>query len=365
MVDLEFVGDYRNPEPLTARQRELGFDGQSDGDFTFDDFLDIINPLQHIPLVSTLYREITGDEISAHARILGDTLFGGPSGFIAAAANAFYEEIAGEDFGESVIALFTGEEDTAEPQFAGNEAPGNVDPLAAGSNDQAGPAADPAALAPALVIPAGAPLTTAAGSTAAGSNAAGSTTSPESGAPSPTPSPTPSPIPGQGAKPPPEDAAMAGMLTGQDALNALFNDLRRTPPAGPAMPLENGRAEAMPLPQREAAMKSYPLPPRRQPPAPAVERPAGTAGDDGVGESAAVHPLILAQEASDADIAQRMMNALDKYRAMSRQDRPAEPADRAPAERTPIDSTEEAAWRADPDPDDPWRFDPAVPPGGS
>ena len=31
--------------------------------FTLGDFLDIINPLQHIPVVSTVYRAITGDKI--------------------------------------------------------------------------------------------------------------------------------------------------------------------------------------------------------------------------------------------------------------------------------------------------------------
>ncbi|MBT5013959.1 MAG: hypothetical protein HON02_05865, partial [Rhodospirillaceae bacterium] len=30
--------------------------------FTFLDFLDIINPLQHIPVVGSLYRDMTGDE---------------------------------------------------------------------------------------------------------------------------------------------------------------------------------------------------------------------------------------------------------------------------------------------------------------
>ncbi|MDP6473864.1 MAG: hypothetical protein QF894_03030 [Alphaproteobacteria bacterium] len=38
-----------------------GFFG-ADG-FGFDDFLDLINPLQHIPIISTIYREITGDTI--------------------------------------------------------------------------------------------------------------------------------------------------------------------------------------------------------------------------------------------------------------------------------------------------------------
>ncbi len=36
-------------------------------DFTFDDFIDIINPLQHIPILSTVYREMTGDEIQQRA----------------------------------------------------------------------------------------------------------------------------------------------------------------------------------------------------------------------------------------------------------------------------------------------------------
>src|SRR3546814_621509 len=120
MNDLEFVGDYRQPQ-LSARQRALGHDGSSAGDLTFGDFLDIINPLQHIPVVSTLYRAITGDEISPHARILGDTLFGGPTGFLSSIANVLYEEIAGEDVGETVIALFTGEDEAPEPpQFAGD-----------------------------------------------------------------------------------------------------------------------------------------------------------------------------------------------------------------------------------------------------
>ena len=32
----------------------------SDG-FSFLDVLDIINPLQHLPVISTLYRQVTGD----------------------------------------------------------------------------------------------------------------------------------------------------------------------------------------------------------------------------------------------------------------------------------------------------------------
>jgi len=49
-------------------------------DFSFWDVLDIINPLQHIPVLSNIYREISGDIISPVAKIVGSTLFGGPIG---------------------------------------------------------------------------------------------------------------------------------------------------------------------------------------------------------------------------------------------------------------------------------------------
>lgn len=77
----------------------------------FGDFLDLINPLQHIPVVSTLYREVTGDQISATARVLGGFLFGGPLGFIASIINAISEEITGKDIGETAVAALFGDDD--------------------------------------------------------------------------------------------------------------------------------------------------------------------------------------------------------------------------------------------------------------
>ena len=74
-------------------------------DFGFWDFIDVINPLQHIPLVSTLYRELTGDEISAPARIMGGALYGGPLGFAASIGNAIVEEATGKDAGEIALAM--------------------------------------------------------------------------------------------------------------------------------------------------------------------------------------------------------------------------------------------------------------------
>lgn len=59
------------------------------GDFSFGDFIDIINPLQHIPVIGTIYRAMTGDTVSQPAsQILGDALYGGPIGAITSIASA-------------------------------------------------------------------------------------------------------------------------------------------------------------------------------------------------------------------------------------------------------------------------------------
>ena len=79
----------------------------SDDGFTFRDVLDLINPLQHIPVISTIYRAITGDKIDTGARLIGGGLFGGPIGFAAAAANVAVTEAAGKDIGGNLMAMLS------------------------------------------------------------------------------------------------------------------------------------------------------------------------------------------------------------------------------------------------------------------
>lgn len=72
------------PKPaVNALSVEMG-QGTAQG-FGFKDFLDVINPLQHIPGISELYRAISGDKISEGARYSGNALYGlalgGPIGF--------------------------------------------------------------------------------------------------------------------------------------------------------------------------------------------------------------------------------------------------------------------------------------------
>ena len=80
----------------------------SDWDFSFHNLLSIINPLEHLPIVGTLYRAITGTHIGVPERIAGDALYGGLWGAVSGAADAAFEAITGKDFGSTVLALFTG-----------------------------------------------------------------------------------------------------------------------------------------------------------------------------------------------------------------------------------------------------------------
>lgn len=93
-------------------------DGTSDSEGGgFIDFLkgviDIVNPLQHIPIVSTLYRNITGDEMSPMARLAGDTLFGGPIGAALAMVDIATEGATGKDVGGTMLAALTDEDKPA------------------------------------------------------------------------------------------------------------------------------------------------------------------------------------------------------------------------------------------------------------
>lgn len=138
------------------------------GDMSFWDFLDIINPLQHIPIVSTVYREITGDTIQPSMRIMGDMLYGGVIGGMASIANAVIEQATGQDVGETVMAsLGFGGGDHPAASTAVADASGG--PAASGSPAEpqqapaAGLAAALAAAKPADLASAPSPAPTATG----------------------------------------------------------------------------------------------------------------------------------------------------------------------------------------------------------
>jgi hypothetical protein len=128
----------------------------SDWDFSFHNLLDIINPLQHLPIVGTLYRAITGSHIGIPEKIAGDALYGGLWGAVSGAADAAFEAVTGKDFGSTVLALFQGSHQDTQlaqvtvtpaaqlPASAAPSAP--VQTSSAQSLSQASPAQNSAAL---------------------------------------------------------------------------------------------------------------------------------------------------------------------------------------------------------------------------
>jgi hypothetical protein len=267
----------------------------AEGELTFWDFLDLVNPLQHIPVVSSIYRELTGDEIAAPMRTLGGFLFTGPLGFINGALNSIVEEASGRDIGETLFALFDdGEASTAE----------------ATSTDKGAPATSIQTAAPLVDPP-----------------------------PSEPPRSITRSIPAQetrldGLAAPSGEAPAQGALNGTPALHAFLSDLRtagegvRTTATQSAVARSESPAAASPIGPAPAG-RFYPLP----------KEAAGAAVNIGTSGPAAPRPgppparaeltqlppaamrapasLAAAAPAADPSVAERMLQALEKYETMS------------------------------------------------
>ena len=95
----------------TPSQKGQEIASEEKSSWSFWDFLDVINPLHHIPGVGTLYREITGDEIGNTARIIGGAIYGGAVGAAASIANVAVAEATGKDIGEHMIAFVQNKDD--------------------------------------------------------------------------------------------------------------------------------------------------------------------------------------------------------------------------------------------------------------
>ena len=99
----------------------IDFKPFGDDGLTFGDILDVINPLQHIRVISTIYRNLTGDELSPAARIAGGALFGGPIGFVASAANTAVLAFSGRDIGDTIAAAFSSSDKTGGVEVLADE----------------------------------------------------------------------------------------------------------------------------------------------------------------------------------------------------------------------------------------------------
>ncbi len=96
--------------------------------FRFKDIVDIVNPLHHIPIVGSIYREMTDDQLHPISQIIGGSLYGGPVGAVAGTANAVTQMNTGQDISAHAFDLISPRDKT--PAIAYNEFEGTTLALA-------------------------------------------------------------------------------------------------------------------------------------------------------------------------------------------------------------------------------------------
>lgn len=121
MQSISTIGETA-PTQITIRPETTLQDTASANFFSpegpsFRDMLDIINPLEHIPVVSSLFDDATGHAPSVAARLAGGALFGGPIGFAVALVNEIFTAETGRGVGGTMLAALTGT-DTPATQVA-------------------------------------------------------------------------------------------------------------------------------------------------------------------------------------------------------------------------------------------------------
>lgn len=99
----------------TADYPDIAYETKNEDSFSFGDVIDIVNPLQHLPVIGTLYRQFTGDAIKPISNIIGGAIFGGPVGAVSSVANVIVKDRTGKDIGENALS-FVGIESAAKKE---------------------------------------------------------------------------------------------------------------------------------------------------------------------------------------------------------------------------------------------------------
>jgi hypothetical protein len=76
----------------------------------FGDILDIVNPLQHIPVVSQYYRDWTGDDMGYISQVAGGAFWGGSLGVAASFVNLGLTSVMGQSPAQYMQQFFAGDE---------------------------------------------------------------------------------------------------------------------------------------------------------------------------------------------------------------------------------------------------------------
>lgn len=97
-------------EAVTVSANKTDADKADGSKDFFHHILDVINPLQHLPVVGTIYRAITGEHIGAVEKIAGDALYGGVWGAASSIADVAFEGITGKSFEDTAMSWIKGDD---------------------------------------------------------------------------------------------------------------------------------------------------------------------------------------------------------------------------------------------------------------
>lgn len=119
-------GTKVTPHKATNEPALFGGDGVG-----FDDLIDMVNPLHHLPIIGHVYRAATGDTLSAASQVVGGGLFGGAIGAAAGAVTAVAEGIAGEPLIDAALNILDDDDEQADSALQQLYAPQAATELAA------------------------------------------------------------------------------------------------------------------------------------------------------------------------------------------------------------------------------------------
>ncbi len=117
VVAQSYAPSHADPAQATGLAYETA---PNNDEYTFEDLVDMINPLHHVPVIGNIYRKLTGDTIKPMSNIIGGGVFGGPIGAIGSTINTLVKSTTGKDIAENALAIagFETTGDTAKPKIA-------------------------------------------------------------------------------------------------------------------------------------------------------------------------------------------------------------------------------------------------------
>ena len=71
--------------------------------FGLNELFDTVNIAQHIPIMSSLYQDMTGEGMSAAASLAGGFLYGGPTGLALSAADLMVKGVTGTTVSDAIV----------------------------------------------------------------------------------------------------------------------------------------------------------------------------------------------------------------------------------------------------------------------